>query len=389
MKLYIAFEKETKQEFLLYNKVFQQDDIYFSNPIAQSMRSQIGSFLIIFLNTNFENVDECADFISNYCFENYLELNYPELPISFKFIRYAFKTNNYKKVLSHIIEEEQDQLIYAKEIFLKNLNLPYNEDIAGKIGEYYDETEEESDDEPSYENYDNYMYRGRTMKEIDEEINQRMKDYNKYLDLIIERAEKRKAELKENNPKEYKRLLQEDEENSKVYDNGYTEINTLIEDLNIDHVLMAYPYCNFNIYSHIVPYAFYSDHVISILCIEFREFVSYLKNVIRKCQNCGKYFIPENLKSTKYCNNVFENGKTCREIGKEKSYKKNLKGNELLELYRKRYMSLASSNSHYHTEKAEMRFEKYKSEGAIMKEKYIDGKISNADFKRWIESSYN
>ena len=75
MKLYIAFEKETKQEFLLYNKVFQQNDIYFSNPIAQSMRSQIGSFLVTFLNTNFENVDECADFISNYCFENYLELN--------------------------------------------------------------------------------------------------------------------------------------------------------------------------------------------------------------------------------------------------------------------------------------------------------------------------
>lgn len=43
------------------------------------------------------------------------------------------------------------------------------------------------------------------MKEIDEEINQRMKDYNKYLDLIIERAEKRKAELKQNNPEEYKR----------------------------------------------------------------------------------------------------------------------------------------------------------------------------------------
>ena len=116
MKLYIAFEKETKQEFLLYNKVFQQNDV----------------------------------------------------------------------------KEEQDQLIYAKEIFLKNLNLPYNEDIAGKIGEYYDGTEEESDDELSYENYDNYMYRGRTVKEIDEEINQRMKDYNKYLDLIIEQSEKRK-----------------------------------------------------------------------------------------------------------------------------------------------------------------------------------------------------
>ena len=114
--------------------------------------------------------------------------------------------------------------------------------------------------------------------------------------------------------------------------------------------------------------------MISILCIEFREFVSYPKNIIRKCKNCGKYFIPENLKATKYCNNIFENGKTCREIGKEKSYKNNLKSDKLLELYRKRYMSLASNNSHYHTENSKIKFEKYKSEGIKIKEKYL---------KRW------
>ena len=70
-------------------------------------------------------------------------------------------------------------------------------------------------------------------------------------------------------------------------------------------------------------------------------------------------------------------------------YKNNLKGNELLELYRKRYMSLASSNSHYHTHKTEMKFEKYKSEGAIIKEKYLKGEISKNEFKKWINESYN
>ena len=53
----------------------------------------------------------------------------------------------------------------------------------------------------------------------------------------------------------------------------------------------------------------------------------------------------------------------------------------MLELYRKRYMSLASSNSHYHTDKAEMRFEKYKLEGAEMKKKYLKGEISENDLK--------
>ena len=43
MKLNIAFEKETKLEFLLYNKIFEHNSIYFSNPVQQSKRGKIGS----------------------------------------------------------------------------------------------------------------------------------------------------------------------------------------------------------------------------------------------------------------------------------------------------------------------------------------------------------
>ena len=137
-----------------------------------------------------------------------------------------------------------------------------------------------------------------------------------------------------------------------------------------------------------IPFGFTSNDIICILAIEFREFISDAHNTIRKCHNCGMYFIPQNLKSTKYCDSIFENGKTCREIGKETSYKELLKNDALLDLYRKRYMSLASSNSHYHTEKSQKKFEKYKSEGPIMKEKYMKGEISKNEFKKWIEESY-
>ncbi len=183
--------------------------------------------------------------------------------------------------------------------------------------------------------------------------------------------------------------MREYEKNSKVYDNGQIEISTLIEDLTVDYTFVYYLYATVNVLKHNIPYAFTSNHVISILCIEFREFVSYPKNVIRKCQNCGKHFIPENLKTTKYCNNIFENGKTCREIGKEKSYKNRLKSDKLLELYRIRYMSLASNYSHYHTENSKIKFEKYKKEGAIMKKKYLNKEISKKELKKWIESSKN
>ena len=76
-------------------------------------------------------------------------------------------------------------------------------------------------------------------------------------------------------------------------------------------------------------------------------------------------------------NNVeYENtGKTCRQIGKELAYKKSLKEDKLLDKYRKRYMSLASSVSHYGTDTAIARFEKYKKDGAIMKQKYLNKEI--------------
>lgn len=43
---------------------------------------------------------------------------------------------------------------------------------------------------------------------------------------------------------------------------------------------------------------------------------------IKKCDNCDKYFIPDNRKDEKYCNRINSNGKSCKDIGwytKEKS----------------------------------------------------------------------
>ena len=174
MKLNIAFEKETKLEFLLYNKIFEHNSIYFSNPVQQSKRAKIGSFLVCFLNTNFENIYECADFISKYCFENYYKLHYPDHPISFKFIRYAFDSKDYKRILYHISKEEQERFIYAKEIFLKNLKLPCNVDIAGKNDDELDEDEDLFSKED-----ENYEVCGMTLKEIYEELKQSIECYNK------------------------------------------------------------------------------------------------------------------------------------------------------------------------------------------------------------------
>ena len=72
---------------------------------------------------------------------------------------------------------------------------------------------------------------------------------------------------------------------------------------------------------------------------------------------------------------------------KELAYKKSLKEDKFLDKYRKRYMSLASSVSHYGTDTAIERFEKYKKDGAIMKQKYLNKEITPKEFEKWILDS--
>lgn len=125
-----------------------------------------------------------------------------------------------------------------------------------------------------------------------------------------------------------------------------------------------------------------------IIALIFKEFMSNNHNTIRQCQNCGYYFVPLNLNETKYCNAEYKDtGKTCRQIGKELTYKKALKEDKILDKYRRRYMSLASSVSHYGTDTAIARFEKYKTDGAIMKAKYLNKEITAKEFEKWILDS--
>ena len=64
MDFYIAFDKNSNTEFLLYrdmihkNKTDELDEIYYSEPVFKCKVMPIGTFLLNFLNTNFCNFDE-------------------------------------------------------------------------------------------------------------------------------------------------------------------------------------------------------------------------------------------------------------------------------------------------------------------------------------------
>ena len=195
------------------------------------------------------------------------------------------------------------------------------------------------------------------------------------------------CEKEKNNFINIKKVFLENLEKNNIKEN--IEINLLIDNLSLDFYLNNFILTGISVNSYDIPYCFKSPDIINILAIEFKEFISNKKNTIRKCKNCSKYFIPKNLKETKYCNNIFKDNRSCKQIGKEITYKNSLKKDKLLDIYRKRYLSLASSVSHYGTEKSIKKFEKYKKEGVIIKKKYINKEISAKEFARWIQKSYD
>ena len=106
---------------------------------------------------------------------------------------------------------------------------------------------------------------------------------------------------------------------------------------------------------------------------------------IKICKNCGKYFIPENRVSSVYCNRIFENNKTCKEVGANNAYKEKLKKDEINLLYRKTLSAkkmLANRNPDIpmYLEK----YEAWKSEANKYKQDIKSGKKTQEQFKQWL-----
>lgn len=307
-----------------------------------------------------------GNFIRKYC---YASLYYPKHPEKIKsginFIGLELNKKDYFLGLFELMRSEEEHFISVQNIFLKHLNLPYDKSIVDDIDEDYE-------DIPA------------TPEEIEFD---RM--WDEYFEKKSNLAKKRLDLFKKKYPKLYNEYEKQHYSRLQNYnaENDIIEISGLINSLALDFTFGAYYLCGLNLPLYNIPYCFRSSNVISILAIEFKEFISDKHHIIKQCKNCRKYFIPDNLRDIKYCNNIFKDNKTCKQLGKQISYKKSLKNDKLLDMYRKRYLSLASSVSHYGTEKAIKKFENYKKDGAIMKKKYLDKEISGKDFEKWINST--
>ena len=80
-----------------------------------------------------------------------------------------------------------------------------------------------------------------------------------------------------------------------------------------------------------------SSDLSSICYAVLEELVKTANYPIKKCQNCGMYFIPSSRLDEIYCEYPKVNGKTCREQGAVQAYNERLKQNKALAEYRRLY----------------------------------------------------
>lgn len=139
----------------------------------------------------------------------------------------------------------------------------------------------------------------------------------------------------------------------------------------------------------LIPFYFSSSKFEDILIIVLKELLTYKSSFrIQKCQNCCKYFIPKTAHPTLFCDEIYQNNSTCKQIGSELRHQKTLEKDSILQEYRKRYQNLASESSKSDNPIIKQMYEDYKKEGLTMRKKYSQNKITKDDFKNWIKKFY-
>ena len=128
-----------------------------------------------------------------------------------------------------------------------------------------------------------------------------------------------------------------------------------------------------------------SNDLSAICYAVLEELVKTTNNPIKKCQNCGMYFIPNSRLDEIYCDYPKENGKTCREQGAVQAYNERLKQNKALAEYRRLYQ-LKSMAVGRNKDNKQMKkdFDKWKKDAKDKVNKLKHGMLTEEEVYEWL-----
>ena len=115
------------------------------------------------------------------------------------------------------------------------------------------------------------------------------------------------------------------------------------------------------------------------------ELLNSVKNdiVIKKCKNCGQYFIPFGRSDTEYCDRQAPGSKkSCNQIGPMQKYKAKISGNEIYIAYNKAYRR---NNSRVRNKKmSQSDFFEWSEQARNKRDECYNGTITLGEFQQWL-----
>ncbi|MCF0125802.1 MAG: hypothetical protein HUJ68_08650, partial [Clostridia bacterium] len=239
---------------------------------------KLGVQLCDFINTDFHSFDGMKNFIELY--SPCIIANLGNVPI----YRY-YEDEEYTKLINSLIEKTAKTLKDIQALFKKDIEYIYN----------LNDLEELSEFSPAKRLY---ILRGRK-----EEMS------------ISKLFEKYTADIQFTNYGDFNNI-------PLISENNVQEIASAIEE------------------DRLLPHHYLCDNIVPTLYMELFELTMIDNIEIKRCKNCGKLFVPENRSDELYCSGIFENGRTCKEVGPFKFKQKLMEENNDLKIYRNVYQKL-------------------------------------------------
>ena len=321
IRLYV--NRNLRKEYLTYVGYKKVKNDF--EAILVQKDNRIGTLLCDFLNCNFRATDSVKNFVQEYSLTLFSEIIKNEL-------KNIYDTDEYEKLISELVEKYGDKLESIKEDFIYDVNYLFN---INQLEEIKDLTSLQ-------------IFYILTMSKTNSKALSHFE--NDKLDIALGDLSRLNAPLN---------IIDEDQAIEMVK-------------VNKDRILP-------------IPYTFESNDICQLLIIELQEIVCMDKFEIKKCKNCGKYFVPEKRTDELYCNNVYEDGRTCKEIGSFKVKQKMINDDDDLRTYRNVYQKLLlrtrrnPDNIQYEKE-----FEKFKEDNREMRDKLDKGKVTYEEYVEWL-----
>lgn len=263
---------------------------------------------------------------------------------------------------------------YGFEI-LKDIDEDYNFELKGK-----------------YENDAVYL---KKMEEIYNELQYKIQEVQEEMKVFVNYVFNldEQEELKEYTPSQrfavylikHKGQAYTYNKNDNIIQDNYSNKNLELSHLNDKQLLDSFKN-NTMLVSMIDTHQ--SNDLSSICYAVLEELVKTTNNPIKKCQNCGMYFIPSSRLDEIYCDYPKEKGKTCREQGAVQAYNERLKQNKALAEYRRLYQ-LKSMAVGRNKDNKQMKkdFDKWKKDAKDKVNKLKRGTLTEDEVYEWLTTN--